>query len=100
MNSSWTDDQRRHYLRIVQGLELAGLSSDEAQEYARGTIEDMRIRPRKPDPDPNNPTKDELYREAMRYNIAGRSKMDKDELFAAVRDHRSSVSTERPAHLR
>lgn len=32
-------------------------------------------------------TKDELYEEAQRIGIEGRSTMDKDELISAIRDH-------------
>ena len=88
MTDAWTEQQLAQFARISQGLQRAGLSAQEADAHARRTIEEARIRPRKPPPDPDNPTKDQLYREAMRYDIAGRSKMDKDQLLHAVEGHR------------
>jgi hypothetical protein len=81
----WSERERTQFTRIKQGLQRAGMAEHEADANARRTIEQARIRPRKPPPDPANPTKDQLYREAMRYDIAGRSKMDKEQLLSAVR---------------
>lgn len=88
MTDGWNEQEQRQFTRIAQGLQRAGLSIEDAERHAYETVEAMRLRPRKPLPDPSNPTKDQLYREAMRYDIAGRSKMDKAELLQAVEGHR------------
>lgn len=87
---TWTEQQLAQFARIRDGFLKTGFSPEDAERHARHTIEAARIRPRKPPPDPDNPTKDQLYREAMRYDIAGRSKMDKAELVKAVEGYRSA----------
>lgn len=91
MTDTWTEQQLAQFTRIRAGFLKTGFSEADAEAHARRTIEEARFRPRKPPPDPANPTKDQLYREAMRYNITGRSKMDKEQLANAVQGHRNAV---------
>jgi hypothetical protein len=90
MTDAWTERQLAQFVRIREGFLKTGFSEDEAAAHAERTIEELRLRPRRPAPDPDNPTKDELYHEAKRYDITGRSKMDKEQLADAVQGHRSS----------
>ncbi|MCW2921616.1 MAG: hypothetical protein JWL76_1490 [Thermoleophilia bacterium] len=88
MTDAWTEKQLAQFVRVRDGFIKTGFPEDVAAEHAARTIEQSRKRPKKAEPDPANPTKDDLYREAMRYNITGRSKMDKDQLANAVHGHR------------
>jgi hypothetical protein len=91
MDDAWTEQQLAQYTRIKEGLRKAGLSEHEAAANARRTIEEARIRPGgRGRAISQEPTKDQLYREAMRYDITGRSKMDKEQLEHAVRENRRS----------
>lgn len=89
MTDAWTEKQLQQFVRIRDGFLKTGFSQDIAEAHAARTIEESRRRPQKAPPDPSNPTKDDLYHEAKRFNITGRSKMDKEELERAVRGHRS-----------
>ena len=91
MTDAWTERQLAQFVRVRDGFLKTGFSDADAEAHARRTIEQSRSRPKKPAPDPDNPTKDQLYREAKRFNITGRSKMDKEELAHAVQGHRSSA---------
>ncbi len=88
MTDSWTEKQLMQFVRVRDGFLKTGFPHDIAEAHAAHTIEQTRKRPEKPPSDPANLTKDELYREAMRFNITGRSKMDKDQLANAVHGHR------------
>jgi hypothetical protein len=88
MTDAWTEKQLLQFVRVRDGFLKTGFPRDVAEAHAHRTIEQTRRRQPKPEPDPTNPTKDELYREAMRYNITGRSKMDKEQLANAVHGHR------------
>jgi hypothetical protein len=88
MTDAWTEKQLAQFVRVRDGFIKTGFPHDVASAHAASTIEQSRRRPKKAEPDPTNPTKDDLYREAMRYNITGRSKMDKDQLANAVHGHR------------
>jgi hypothetical protein len=89
VTDSWNEKQLAQFTRIREGFIKTGFSPEDAEEHARRTIEEARIKPRRRT-DPENPTKDQLYREAMRYDIAGRSKMDKAQLVRAVEGHRAA----------
>ncbi len=89
MTDVWNEKQLAQFARIRDGFLKTGFTPEDAEAHARRTIDEARIRPRRK-PDPANPTKDDLYREAMRYDIAGRSKMDKAELVKAVEGYRSA----------
>lgn len=90
MSDAWTERQLAQFARIRDGFLKTGFTEDDATAHATRTIEESRSRPRRPPPDPENPTKDQLYHEAKRYNITGRSKMDKEQLAHAVQGYRSS----------
>lgn len=90
MTDAWTEKQLMQFVRVRDGFLKTGFPHDVAEAHAAQTIEQARRRPRKRQADPTNPTKDDLYREAMRYNITGRSKMDKEQLANAVHGHRVS----------
>jgi len=90
MTDAWTEKQLIQFVRIRDGFLKTGFEQDIAEAHAARTIEDSRRRPEKPPADPSNPTKDELYHEAKRFNITGRSKMDKEQLAHAVQGHRST----------
>lgn len=84
MTDGWTEKERQQFARIRDGFLKTGFSPTDAEAHARRTLEQARIRPRRSEPDPSNPTKDDLYQLAKRYDIAGRSQMDKAELERAV----------------
>lgn len=88
MTERWSEQQQEQYRRVRDGFVKTGFSKDVAEAQARRTIE-ARRRMGEPMRRSAEPTKDDLYREAMRFNITGRSKMDKDELAKAVEAHRS-----------
>jgi hypothetical protein len=88
MTDRWTEQQLQHFARVRAGLMKSGFARDVAEAQARRAVEARASqRPRKRHSD--EPTKDELYHEAMRYNITGRSKMDKSQLANAVEGHRN-----------
>jgi len=95
-DEEWTDVQREQYGRIRDAFMKTGMDRETAETYARRAIEARRARQvrlrRLPQ---DEPTKDELYLEAMRYDIAGRSKMDKEQLLEAVTNARQERSTRR-----
>ena len=84
MSDRWTEDQLRHFIRVRDGLVKTGFSRDVAEAQARRALQSRR----EPVKRSEDPTKDDLYRDAMRFRITGRSKMDKDELAAAVARYR------------
>ena len=88
MTDKWTEQQLEQFVRVRDGFIKTGFARDVAESQAARAIEARRRRPERPAADPSNPTKDELYQEAKRYNIAGRSKMDKEQLHNAVCGHR------------
>ena len=88
MSDKWTEQQLAQFARVRDGFLKTGFSRDVAESHAARTIEERRRQPERAPSDPTNPTKDELYREAMRYDITGRSKMDKAQLHNAVQGHR------------
>lgn len=91
----WSTRQRYRFLRVRNALMKAGHTLEEASEQASRVINSR--------PDPRSgrrvaegeSTKDDLYREAMRFNITGRSKMDKEQLEEAVRRRRQLSGDDR-----
>jgi hypothetical protein len=102
---AWSDKRERQYKHIKKGLEKRGESEDTAEEIAARTVNKERARAgeakqrsRSSTKDvssgrrgglrshkgPGGRTKDQLYNEAKKKNIAGRSKMTKSELEKAV----------------
>ena len=97
MPRGWTNKDERKYEHIKEGELDRGVDYDTAQEIAARTVnrdrrEEGRTQNRRTQ-GTGNPTsgyetrsRDELYNIAKQRNIAGRSKMSKDELIRALRD--------------
>lgn len=102
---AWTKKRERQYEHIKQGLKGRGRSSREAEEIAARTVNKERARggearraSRTSTADissgrrgglrshrgPGGRTKDQLYQEARRKNVPGRSMMNKRQLEWAV----------------
>jgi plasmid stabilization system protein ParE len=102
---AWSKKRERQYDHIKEGLEDRGRSEDEAEEIAARTVNKERARSgeakqrsRTSTDDISSSrrgglrshagsggrTRDQLYEEAKRKNIAGRSSMNKAELERAV----------------
>jgi hypothetical protein len=105
MPRAWSDKRERQYKHIKQGLERRGRSEDTAEEIAARTVNKERARSgearqssRSSTNDisssrrgglrshrgPGGPTREQLYNEARRKGIKGRSKMNKAQLARAV----------------
>jgi hypothetical protein len=101
----WSEKRERQYKHIKAGLKKRGASEDTAEEIAARTVNKERARrgeskqkSRTSTKDissgrrgglrshrgPGGRTKDQLYQEAKKKNIKGRSKMTKAELLKAV----------------
>lgn len=89
MTDAWNEKQLAQFARIRDGFMKTGFSRDVAEAHAARTVRERAEQPEKPRRSAEA-TKDELYHEAKRYNIAGRSQMDKRQLADAVRTHRLS----------
>ncbi len=102
---AWNAKRERQYEHIKEGLEERGRSEDKAQEIAARTVNKERARAGEAKQSsrlsrqdissgrrgglrshrgPGGRTRDQLYEEARRRNIPGRSKMNKAELERAV----------------
>lgn len=102
---AWSDKRERQYEHIKEGLEERGRPEGEAEEIAARTVNKERARhgeARTPSPSsvddissgrrgglrshrgPGGPTRDQLYNEARRRGVKGRSRMTKSELAEAV----------------
>lgn len=105
MPRAWSDKRERQYEHIKEGLRDRGESTDKAEEIAARTVNKERARSgeakqksRTSTKDissgrrgglrsrtgPGGRTKDQLYSEARKKGIKGRSKMTKAELERAV----------------
>ena len=101
----WSKKRERHYDHIKEGLEERGRSEDEAEEIAARTVNKERARSGEAEEASRTSiedisssrrgglrshrgaggrTRDQLYAEARRKNIKGRSSMTKAELERAV----------------
>ncbi len=102
---AWSKKRERQYEHIKDGLEDRGRSEDEAEEIAARTVNKERARAGEAEESsrtstddlsssrrgglrshsgPGGRTKDQLYAEARKKNIKGRSSMTKAELEKAV----------------
>ena len=102
---AWSDKRERQYEHIKEGLKEQGRSNDLAEEIAARTVNKERARhgeaketSRSSTEDissgrrgglrshsgPGGRSRDQLYEEAKRKNVRGRSKMTKAELKRAV----------------
>ncbi|HLK45553.1 MAG TPA: hypothetical protein VKT18_06170 [Acidimicrobiales bacterium] len=105
MPRSWSDKRERQYEHIKDGLVDSGRSEDQAKEIAARTVNKERARHgesktaspeslhdvssghrggRNSHRGPQGPTKQQLYGEARRRNVAGRSTMTKEQLRRAL----------------
>lgn len=95
---TWTDKRERQFEHIKQSEKDRGRTEDTAEEIAARTVNKQRRESgetsNKTTQGTGNPnqsleerTKHELYNRAKELNIAGRSKMSKDELIEAIRNH-------------
>lgn len=93
---AWTDKRKRQYEHIKQGEKDRGRSEEKAEEIAARTVNKQRRESgetqNKSTQGTGNPnqsleerTKNELYNRARELKIAGRSKMNKDELIESIR---------------
>ena len=102
----WTKKDERQYEHVKEGAEDRGTKADRAEEIAARTVNKKRARAGKTrtasrtstedmssskrggqrsHSGPKGRTKDQLYQEARRKNIEGRSKMNKAELERALK---------------
>lgn len=96
MVAQWTDKDERQYAHILEQQKKSGKKTDQAEEIAARTVNKQRREegrtPSKTTQGTGNPnssletrTKQELYNRARALNIAGRSKLSKADLIAAIR---------------
>ena len=78
---AWNDKRERQYEHIKEGLEDRGRSEDTAEEIAARTVNKERAR--------SGRTRDQLYEEARKLGIDGRSSMSKAQLQRAVAGKKS-----------
>ena len=95
MPKAWSDKRERQYEHIRDGYLDDGLSRDEAQERAARTVNARREAAGEAKRGDGSPTKQELYAQAKRFDITGRSKMDKEELENAIAGHRGGTGDKR-----
>ena len=106
MPKSWSDKRERQYEHIEEGLEKRGTPTKKAKEIAARTVNKERARTgearessrlsradvssgrrggmRSGTSRPKGRTRDQLYNEARKLGIEGRSKMNKGQLQRAV----------------
>jgi hypothetical protein len=105
MPKAWNAKRERQYEHIKEGLEDKGRSEDTAEEIAARTVNKERARAGEADQKSKSSvddisssrrgglrshkgsggrTRDQLYEEAKKKNIKGRSSMNKDQLEKAV----------------
>ena len=96
MPRAWSNKDERKYEHIKESAVERGTPENRAQEIAARTVNKGRRQegrtPNKTTQGTGNPnrslegrTRDELYNRAKQLDIPGRSKMNKDELVAAIR---------------
>ena len=95
MPRAWSDRRERQYEHIRDGYLEDGLSRDEAEERAARTVNARREAAGEARSGDGSPTKSELYEQAKRFDITGRSKMDKEALENAIAGHRGGTGKRR-----
>ncbi|MEX2581976.1 MAG: Rho termination factor N-terminal domain-containing protein [Gemmatimonadota bacterium] len=96
MPRAWSNKDERQYEHVKEGELDRGAPKDRAKEIAARTVNKQRREegrtPNRTTQGTGNPnrslddrTKDELYNRAKQLDIQGRSKMNKDDLVAAIR---------------
>lgn len=97
--AKWSNKDERKYEKIKESAKKRGKGTKRAKEIASRTVNKERRQegrtPNKTTKGTGNPnkglesrSKDELYNEAKKLNIEGRSKMNKSELVKAIRKKR------------
>jgi hypothetical protein len=102
---AWSKKRERQYEHVKEGLEARGEDEEQAEEIAARTVNKERARSGeaaqasktstrdisssrrgglRSHKGPGGPTRDQLYQEARRKGVKGRSKMNKAELARAV----------------
>jgi hypothetical protein len=107
MPRAWSEKRERQYEHIKSSAKSRGASTDRAEEIAARTVNKNRaqsgeskqasrtsVKDMSPQrrggkrsgnrTGPKGPTRDQLYNEARKHNIKGRSKMTKSELAKAL----------------
>ncbi|HEV2845292.1 MAG TPA: Rho termination factor N-terminal domain-containing protein [Thermoanaerobaculia bacterium] len=98
MPTAWSNKDERKYEHIKESSEERGLPEKKAKEIAARTVNKQRREegrtPNKTTQGTGNPnrglearTVDELRNRAKELKIAGRSKMNKQDLLRAIREH-------------
>ena len=98
MPRAWSDKDERKYEHIKEGSLERGMPEERAEEIAARTVNKQRREegrtPNKTTQGTGNPnrglenrTVDELRNRAKQLKIAGRSKMNKQDLVRAIREH-------------
>lgn len=93
MPTAWSDKRERQYEHVRDGYEDRGVSRDEAKERAARTVNSRRDAAGEAKDGDGRPTKDELYQQARRLDIDGRSDMDKEQLENAIAGHKGGASS-------
>jgi hypothetical protein len=82
---AWSNKRERQYEHIKESEKEQGRSTSRAKEIAARTVNKERARAGEArESSPKGRTKDQLYNEAKRMNISGRSRMNKQQLQRAV----------------
>ncbi|MGB2953253.1 MAG: hypothetical protein WBB74_07650 [Gaiellaceae bacterium] len=80
----WTAKQERKYEHIKQSERGHGRSTKRAKEIAARTVNKERAQKGQTKTGPRGRTKEQLYNEAKRRGISGRSRMTKQQLQRAL----------------
>ena len=77
---AWSSKRERQYEHVKESEKKQGRSTKRAKEIAARTVNKERAR----SGETNGRTKEQLYNEAKRLNVPGRSQMNKQRLQRAV----------------
>jgi hypothetical protein len=99
MPDAWSDKDERQYEHIVESQKMRGRSKRRAKEVAARTVNKKRRQQGRVASEKSRATgnpntrleersKEELMNRAAELKITGRSRMGKQELIVAIRDHR------------
>jgi hypothetical protein len=83
MPNAWSNKRERQYEHIEEGLEKRGTPKRKAKEIAARTVNKERARKGEAKTSSRR-TKEQLYNEAKRLGIEGRSRMTRQQLQRAV----------------
>lgn len=91
MPNAWSDKEERQYQHIRDSYQEKGVSRSEAEERAARTVNADRDATGRAKDGNDKPTRDQLYAQAKKMHIDGRSKMNKGELRRAIAGHRGGT---------